>query len=266
MSRGGLAAVVVMTAIALGGCSYLSGELDSTAPARGSLPDGPERGKELYQRDCAWCHAATGEGTAKGPDLNGPLDGGAYTDFMLSTGRMPIDEPDERALRRPPRYTDDATADIVAYVESLGGDGPTVPRPVVEAGDLAEGGSLYATNCAACHGATGQGGALSHGRYAPDLSPSTPTQVAEAMLVGPGCPNDSADCDRGDGAMPSFDFDQTQVNSIVAYVDYLRDPDDHGGIGLGRVGPVIEGAVGWIVALGACLIVIRFIGTRADDT
>lgn len=223
-------------------------------------------GRTLFQQDCAWCHGSGGEGTGYGPDLNGELDGGAYTDFMLRTGRMPLRYPaEEVTLRRPPRYDDQEIAALVAFVETLGGTGPAVPTPNPAAGDLSAGAELYLENCAACHSSTGIGGALTSGQVVPPLGSATPREVAEAMLVGPGCPTTSPTCGPGEGAMPRFDLTQEEVDSIVRYVQYLQDPADPGGASIGRIGPVAEGAVGLIVGLGLLLLVGRWIGTRVGQ-
>jgi ubiquinol-cytochrome c reductase cytochrome c subunit len=73
------------------------------------------------------------------------------------------------------------------------------------------------------------------------------------MLVGPG-------------AMPVFGpntLDTEEVNAIVAYVVHQQSPEDLGGTPIGHVGPVTEGAVGWLLGLGALLLVARVIGTTS---
>jgi ubiquinol-cytochrome c reductase cytochrome c subunit len=222
-------------------------------------------GSVLYARECAWCHGGRGEGTDFGPNLNDGLDGGAYTDFMLSTGRMPIDDPSQRVVRRPVELSDAQIAAIVAHVESLGGTGPAVPSPDPRAGDLASGQRLYQENCAACHAMTAVGGAVASGRVAPPLDRSTAVQVAEAMLVGPGCSSNNRSCGPGTGAMPRFAFSPQQVNDITRYVLYLHRPDDAGGWPILGIGPVAEGAIGLLVGLGLLLVVARWIGTTREQ-
>jgi ubiquinol-cytochrome c reductase cytochrome c subunit len=139
----------------------------------------------------------------------------------------------------------------VTYVASLG-DGPSLPTVDAAAGDLAEGGVIFRDNCAPCHSAAGAGGALSYGRAAPNLHEAEPRQVAAALRSGPG-------------QMPVFGpdiIDEQELDSVVAYVEYLRDPDDRGGLPLGRVGPIPEGFVTWVVGVGALLAMVGWIGTR----
>ena len=203
----------------------------------------------LYERDCAWCHGSDGSGTAGSPEI--ASDGAAAADFMLTTGRMPLADPDDRMQRSEPAYTEDEIDAIVTYVAGLG-DGLPVPAVDPGQGDLAIGAELYSLNCAACHSTTGIGGALTSGQDAPSLHLASPTQTAEAMITGPG-------------AMPVFGpdtFDQGEVDSVVAYVTYLQDPDSRGGSDLGGLGPWSEGLVAWVLGLGAVLIVVRVIGER----
>ena len=242
--------LLVLAAVAAalaGACSY-GGE---SAPFRPAISAGEvqDDGGLLYLRDCAWCHGDTGEGTARAPEI--VSDGEAAADFMLRTGRMPLEHPADRVRRTDPTYTDEQIDEIVAYVGGLG-TGPGIPAVNPDDADLGLGAELYSLNCAACHSTTGIGGALTSGQEAPSLHVATALDTAEAMITGPG-------------AMPVFGpetFDQRERDSIVAYVEYLQDPDARGGSDLGGLGPWSEGLVAWVVGLGACLIVIRLIGTR----
>jgi ubiquinol-cytochrome c reductase cytochrome c subunit len=209
-------------------------------------PGSVERGRELYLTGCASCHGANGEGTSRGPDLRGV--GAAAADFQLTTGRMPATQGDRQVMRKPAAYSRAQIDDLVAYVASLG-PGPPIPDVITPPGDLQEGAQLYLDNCAACHSAAGNGGALSLGRDAPTLHEATPVQVAEAMRTGPG-------------QMPVFGpetLTRKQVNSIVAYVEYLEKPENPGGLSLGLVGPITEGLVGILIGLGALMLVSRWI-------
>ena len=257
--------LLLLVAMALGACAPVTGPTPYRVPTdEAHAPSGVV----LYARECAWCHGADGSGTERGPDLDGELDGGAYTHFMLTSGRMPIGSPNVDAVRRPSPLTDEQIDRLIDHVETLGGTGPPVPRPDPAAGDAARGLELYLTNCSACHSSTGIGGALTSGRAAPDLTNPdiTPVQIAEAMLVGPGCPNDDPECGVGSGAMPRFDFTAREVDDLTALVAYLQTGDgDVGGWAIGRTGPVSEGAVAWLIGLGAMLMVGRWIGTRVGE-
>ena len=225
----------------------------TTAPATTAAPTGPDDlvaiGEQLFDTGCVSCHGQGGVGTADGPSLLGA--GEAAADFMLRTGRMPLADPQGQSPSKPPAYSDQEIQALVAYGGSLG-EGTPIPQIDVEAGDLVEGGEIFRANCAACHGAAAVGGALSYGNYAPSLHDVGEVQIAEAVRVGPG-------------QMPVFDedvFDEHQLNSLVAYVVYLQDPADPGGFSLGRVGPVAEGYLIWVVGISVVLVFVRWITRR----
>ncbi|MDP9233864.1 MAG: c-type cytochrome [Actinomycetota bacterium] len=213
-----------------------------------------ESGRLIFLRDCAFCHGADATGTNRGPSLQGV--GAADVDFYLSTGRMPVTEEVQDPQRKASAYDAGEIARIVSYVDSLGaGTGTPIPQVDLSAASLTDGEKLYTENCASCHSSVAAGGALTNGRYAPTLRPSTPIQIAEAIRVGPG-------------TMPLFGTDtlsDAQVDSIVRYVIYLQHPDDRGGLNLSHIGPITEGMIALVVGLGALLAVVRKIGTAVGD-
>jgi ubiquinol-cytochrome c reductase cytochrome c subunit len=174
-------------------------------------------------------------------------------DFYVSTGRMPLPSPDAKARRSRPAYSPGEIAAITGYVSSFG-SGPRVPSLASSSG-LDRGAELYEQNCAACHSSTAVGGALTSGAEAPSLLEDTRTQIVEAIRIGPG-------------TMPVFDRGTIRDEDAVAIANYvaeLQKPQQQGGLSLGRIGPIAEGAVGWIVGLGALLLFCRAIGKRADE-
>jgi ubiquinol-cytochrome c reductase cytochrome c subunit len=242
-------------------------------------------GKQLFNRNCASCHGLNAEGTkdangnAIAPSLIGV--GAASVDFQVSTGRMPAMNPGAQMPRKQPIPAFDTTirtdyedeerreaaeaqkaraqknlADLNAYIQSLGG-GPEVPSAHMvdpEGGDAALGGKLFRTNCAQCHSFVGAGGALTGGKYAPPLDTSsvTPVQIYEAMLTGPQ-------------AMPVFTdatLSSEDKQAIIAYLVQTREEPNPGGFGLGRIGPVSEGLVGWLVGLGLLVLSAMWITAK----
>jgi ubiquinol-cytochrome c reductase cytochrome c subunit len=146
-------------------------------------------------------------------------------------------------------------ADITAldkYVTALAAaGGPPIPDVDPTAGDAARGMQLYMENCAACHGAGGSGGIL-FDRPVPKVTGATPTQVGEAIRVGPA-------------EMPVFGAHQVspaEVNDIAAYVQSLKRPADRGGNALSHLGPVAEGLIVWLVTMAGLVLIIRWIGER----
>ena len=265
---------IVAAALALAGCTNAHPLTAPYRPAKGltSPAPFPPDGFAMYQRDCGWCHGNRGQGTVNGPSLLAGTNGAALTNFMLSTGRMPLNSPEQKdALHRTSIYTRADIAAIVAFVKSFHAGGPAIPVVNLGRGNLAEGQRLYEANCAACHSVTGEGGVLAtgkaatingfvvpnHGLVAPSLLKASPLEVAEAVRTGPP-------------GMPVFgpgEFTNTQVDSIARYVAYLRNGRgfDRGGLSLGRIGPVAEGAAAWLVGLGLLLLLVRWIGTSMRD-
>jgi ubiquinol-cytochrome c reductase cytochrome c subunit len=93
---------------------------------------------------------------------------------------------------------------------------------------------------------------LGYGDIVPPLRKSSSLDVAEAVRVGPK-------------PMPVFGpqtLSDQQVADIATYVQYLHHPEDRGGLGLGHLGPIPEGFVGWVVGMGSLLLIARLIGTR----
>ena len=140
----------------------------------------------------------------------------------------------------------------MAYVQANGG-GPTLPSGDLRAGDVAEGGELFRLNCASCHNFVGQGGALSSGKRAPSLEDSNDLEIYAAMLSGPE-------------NMPVFGDNQLtpeEKRSIITYIQTIKAQADPGGAGIGRIGPVAEGVVIWVVGVAALLFGIFWMGSKA---
>jgi ubiquinol-cytochrome c reductase cytochrome c subunit len=67
----------------------------------------------------------------------------------------------------------------------------------------------------------------------------------------------------GPYVMPRYgerDLSRHELDSVVRYVLYARNPKDSGGWAIGRLGPMPEGAVAWLLAGVAVLLVARVIG------
>ncbi len=207
-------------------------------------------GKALFEANCSTCHGLMAEGTADGPSLQGK--GAAAVNFMLSTGRMPLANPNAQPVRTPPKFDDEQIAAIVAYLGAIAPGGPAIPVVDPAAGDLSGGSQLFLNNCSSCHAAPAIGDSVGGGQIAPSLGKATATQIGEAIRVGPG-------------VMPPFDprnLSDEDVNSIARYVLWLRDHGSRGGIQLGRVGAVTEGFAAIVIGLGLLLLVTRLTGSK----
>jgi ubiquinol-cytochrome c reductase cytochrome c subunit len=219
-------------------------------------------GKALFGRYCASCHGPTGQGSTgqpyggsqgrnqsvqigMGPPLRGV--GALAADFYLRTGYMPLKRNGIQP-RRSRQLLGPAEVDaLIAYVASLG-KGPGIPHPHPERGDIAEGMRLFGSNCAGCHQIVAQGGYVTDA-VPPALGDATPTQIAQAVRLGPY-------------VMPAFSekaISDAQLDSIIRYVLYTQHPDNRGGWALGNIGPIPEGLVSWFLAgtvlIGFCLVI-----------
>lgn len=207
-------------------------------------------GRQVFLRDCAWCHGTQGSGTHNGPSLVGV--GEAAASFYLRTGRMPLSSPEADVKGGKPAYSSSTIDALVSYIGSLG-PGPAIPT--LTHGDLAQGRTLFLQNCAACHSASGTGTIVTGGQQAPDLWASADQQVAEAIRIGPG-------------PMPPFGSGQLsdqEVSDIVSYVHQLGEPQRIGGAGLDQYGPIIEGAAALFLLLPVAVLVARALGKRAPS-
>ncbi len=236
----------------LGGLHAVGAQDAGDAPRLAEDPELVAEGRELFALGCSSCHGLEGAGADDGPDIRDA--GEAAADFQLRTGRMPAASTEGAQQEKPPRYEDEEIRALVAYGGSLG-DGPAIPDVDPDRGDLALGGELYRSNCAACHHASGIGGALSYGDEAPSVLDTDPVQVGEAMRTGPG-------------RMPVFSsesFSPEEVDAIARYVEPLQDPSRRGGLSLGGVGPVTEGFVAILFALGGLCLALRWITARTHE-
>lgn len=124
-----------------------------------TLGGDPEAGKALFAT-CTTCHGANGEGNR---DLNAPKLAGQAPWYLarqlrdFKNGVRGAHENDVYGKQMIPfaaMLADDAAIrNVVAYVATLS---ETRPEPSVF-GNPGKGRQIYATTCAACHGAKGQG-------------------------------------------------------------------------------------------------------------
>jgi ubiquinol-cytochrome c reductase cytochrome c subunit len=251
-----LAAAVVLAGFAIAVWGQPPSDPSPASAAAVSTATSTE-GEELFEEGCSSCHGFDGKGVKEqGPSLIHA--GEAAADFYLRTGRMPLGQVGDEPLRGEPRYSNSQIEALVRYVGSLG-EGPSISNVDPDKGSVAEGMELFTDSCAGCHAISSKGG-VAIGGYAPPLGESTPTEVGEAIRVGPYL-------------MPRFNeelISPHQVNSIAAYVELTQEPEDAGGFGIGHIGPVPEGIVAWLAAIVALLLIARLIGerlggSRADD-
>jgi len=207
-------------------------------------------GRALYLEGCATCHGDDARGRpGQAPSLR--RAGAQAASFYLNTGRMPLADPHDEPTRSSPAYPARERRALIAYLGSLGG--PPVPTVHPGDGDLARGQELFTSHCAGCHQVVAKGGVVP-GAVAPSLQQATPTQIAEAVRIGPHLMP----------AFPERQIDQRELDSIARYVLSTRNPPDRGGWGIGNLGPIPEGMIAWLLAGAAILLVLRLLGERAE--
>ncbi|MCX4727072.1 c-type cytochrome [Streptomyces sp. NPDC090052] len=249
------AVVVLLLALAATGGLYAA-----FAPAGKAQADDTSQslaiseGKKLFSVGCASCHGMGGQGSSDGPSLVGV--GSAAVDFQVGTGRMPAQQPGAQVPKKKVIYSQGQIDQLAAYVASLGAGpiAPTSKQYSDQGADTAAGGDLFRTNCAQCHNFTGEGGALTHGKFAPSLEGASPKHIYEAMQTGPqSMPN-----------FPDTTMPEKQKQNIIAYIKTVNGDNSasEGGLKLGGLGPVSEGLFGWIFGLGALIAVAIWVAAH----
>jgi ubiquinol-cytochrome c reductase cytochrome c subunit len=259
-----LALAAVVAAVAL--LPAAAARRTDRAAVAAAPPGDAAKGEHLYGRFCSSCHGANGAGidvarqigasalraqtvqSGIGPSLRGV--GAQSADFYLRTGYMPLARSGTQPRRTRVLLADEQIKQLTAYIAALA-PGPAIPQPQPSQGNLSQGQHLFADHCAGCHQIAAAGGYVT-GAVPPPLHDDSPVEVAEAVRIGPN-------------VMPRFSqkaISDRQLDSIVAYVQYTKDPADPGGWSIGRLGPVPEGLVTWFIALVALVGVCVVIGRR----
>ena len=225
------------------------------ATAAPASSDEVAAGKQVFLANCATCHGLDAEGRRNAPSLIGV--GAAAVDFQVSTGRMPLQATGPQApASHENKLGTDKTRQVTSYVASLG-PGPSIPaadQVDPAKGNEAKGADLFRTNCEMCHNFNGKGGALTRGKYAPNLDKATPTEIYEAMLTGPQ-------------SMPVFGdstISPENKRDIIAWVRGVNEEPSPGGFNLGSIGPVSEGLAAWVIGLVALIGCAVWLGAKAS--
>jgi ubiquinol-cytochrome c reductase cytochrome c subunit len=246
-------ALLVLLGLMVTGVAY-SAVAPGRANASEATSDDVANGRRLFLANCSTCHGEQAQGRNNAPSLVGV--GAAAVDFQVGTGRMPLEQSGPQAPESPRRLNETEIRQLSAYVASLG-PGPAIPDADTTdpaKGDPSRGGLIFRTNCAMCHNFAGKGGALTQGKYAPNLTGTEPKYVYEAMLTGPQ-------------SMPVFN-DQTITpqakRDIIAYLDTIHTAPSPGGLSLGSIGPVSEGLIAWVVGLVALVGCAVWLGSKSS--
>jgi len=260
-------AVVVLVALALllvGGLYAALTPRTAEATTATATADDVEAGKKLFLANCSTCHGINAEGAPvvdgqnAGPSLIGV--GAAAVDFQVGTGRMPLAQSGAQAPEVSKiRFSQEQIDQMGAYIASLA-PGPAVPTDEVldisgvTDEQLARGAAIFRTNCAMCHNSAGKGGALTAGKYAPDLTGTSAKHIYEAMVTGPQ-------------SMPVFNNQTISESDKTAIIAWLTDEErrpEPGGFTLGSLGPVSEGLVAWIAGIGLLIGCSVWLGMKSS--
>jgi ubiquinol-cytochrome c reductase cytochrome c subunit len=167
-----------------------------------------------------------------------PDHGPQWDDFAPNRADFEDDESYEEAVHEAEAEYDTAVEEYDAEYDAY----------IAGADDTDMGMKLYLTNCAHCHSWSGGGGALTDGRWAPEIHDASPREIYEAMVSGPG-------------AMPMFSdtvITPDEKQELISYVKTLQAEPNAGGVfDLQRVGQVAEGFISWTIGLAlivACAI------------
>ena len=212
-----------------------------------------EDGEKLFQANCATCHGLDLQGTDAGPSLYGV--GALAVEFQVSTGRMPMQRQDVQAPQKPVQFTEDQVNALAQYVASIA-PGPSIPEEqyLDAEGDAARGAELFRINCAMCHNVAAAGGALTEGKYAPDIMDTSALHMYAAMVTGPQ-------------NMPVFsDMNLTEDDKrdIISALLYQQNEPAPGGFTIGSLGPVSEGLFVWVFGIGALIAITVWITAKSN--
>ena len=201
--------------IAMTGGYSLSAPILHPASDPADLQEEVSRGETLFAANCASCHGSAGRGDGKASASLLPkpanLTAARFSDERLSSvlwnGVTGSAMPPWRQLS-----TEDLRA-LLAYIHSL--HPPTAAPSTQEATSLNQGKSLFAANCASCHGDTGAGNGPAAGALAPsptNFQLKKPTQERAWDVLENGVPGT---------AMPPWQS-QLSADQRRALVEFVR--------------------------------------------
>lgn len=173
-------------------------------------------GKTVFGDNCAPCHGSGGAGAKGYPNLNddewlwgGSLDQILKTiQFGIRSGHAKSHESAMLAFGKEGVLKKDQVVTVANYVRSLAG------LPTAKGYNAAEGGKIFAENCAACHGEVGKG---NQELGAPDLTDKIWLYGSDEAMLIETIANGRA------GVMPAWveRLDPSTVKALAVYVHSL---------------------------------------------
>lgn len=164
----------------------------------------PDRGAEIYAATCFACHGKDGEGTTRAPALNDAELLNRFEDDWfretISEGRPSAGMPTWGTVLSP-QEIDNVVSYLATWRSRSSDAGPDQGAETAINAEV-----LFITNCAACHGAAGEGGvgsALVANSLVADLERD---ELVDFLARG-----------RADTAMPGFEekLSQSELNALA---------------------------------------------------
>ena len=152
----------------------------------GLCPSGTATNAELFAANCAACHGTSGEGNGTRPDVRCTVSSRLHDALLYGRG-FPV----SLMPSYLPALSAGEVTQLAAFLAPRCGG-----RPV----------DLYVSNCATCHGATGQGGTNADGLNGPGIRCRSSGDLTDAIQ-------------DGSGGMPALaDMTTQQIGSVVTYL------------------------------------------------
>jgi ubiquinol-cytochrome c reductase cytochrome c subunit len=168
---------------------------------------------------------------------------------------MPMQMHGPQADQKPVQFTDEQIESIATYVQSVA-PGPEMPSARITdgEGDVSHGAELFRINCAMCHNVAAAGGALTQGKFAPDIMDTTPENIYAAMVTGP----------QNMPVFSNMNLTEDDKRDIISALLYQQEAQAPGGFTLGSLGPVSEGLFIWIFGIGGLIAVAVWITAKSN--
>jgi len=191
-----------------------------------------EKGKEIYNAECAACHQANGEGMP--PTFPGLKGSKVVADVKAALEKI---QKGGNGMPAYDKFSPEELAAILTYIRNAFGNnyggvsvdevkkllgGGEAEAPAVDEALLAEGEKVYQAQCAACHQADGSGMPPTFPALKGNANLEDAKFVVETILKGKG------------SAMPAFG--QLSDREVAAVATYIRAK-------LNNYGPVTEDEV-----------------------
>ncbi|MFN3475967.1 MAG: c-type cytochrome [Candidatus Methylomirabilales bacterium] len=229
-----------------------------------------ERGREVYERNCAVCHGQNGDGNGMAAHMfrTRPRDftKGIFKFRSTSYGSLPTDEDLFRIISRGIRWTAMVAQDhlseedrwaVIQYVKTFSPrfqvEHPEAPMPVPKPppktkGLVAQGRETYEkAECGECHGRSGRGDGPSAEKLKDEWGdPIRPSDLTRRPFKGGSIPRDlfrTLITGLGGTPMPSY-RDALTDEELWALVYYLLSLSKDGSLEQAMVG---EERMGWMV-------------------